>query len=104
MSLKVQKQMQKQSSHLAMQRQSSELRFILSTALIQDIRTLQSSYQVVLIDNQDWETLFSTHFFSASFDPIRSANVSRVSLRAAFGCFGNLFRLLASPLAFIQYA
>ena len=50
-------------------------------------------------DNQSRGTLLSTHFFSPSLAPIRSANVSRVSLIAAFGCFGNLCQSLASSSA-----
>ena len=50
-------------------------------------------------DIQSRGTLLSTHFFSPSLAPIRSANVSRVSLMAAFGCFGNLCRSLASSPA-----
>ena len=52
---------------------------------------MQSISQRVLADCQNCGTLFSTHFLSASFTPIRSAYASRVSLIAAFGCFGNLF-------------
>ena len=57
-------------------------------------------------NNQSRGTLLNTHFFSPSLAPTRSANVSRVSLMAAFGCFGNLCRSLASspPLSITKNA
>lgn len=57
---------------------------------------------VEVVDNQYWETSFSTHFLSDSLAPMRSANVSRVSRIAALGCFGNLLPFLASLFVLIR--